>query len=103
MGIISPIIMLAIWEAILKYLIVENNEEEQNKIVSTSAIFSFFSIFVLLVLAVIYKLFFGNSIMHLGHILFMISIQTVVIVWQYYARSFKHTKEYVLAGIFLLL
>lgn len=100
MSIISPIIMLAIWEAILKYLIVENNEDEQNKIVSTSAIFSLVSIITLIVLAVIYNYFFNNSIVYLGQIVFMISIQTVVTVWQYYARSFKQTKDYVLAGIF---
>ena len=39
-GILSPIIVLAIWEAILKFILTEDNVLIKRKITTTSALFS---------------------------------------------------------------
>lgn len=99
MGIISPIIILAIWEAILRSILSEKDIEKQRKIMSTSALFSFFSCILFIIIASFYNIITQNEIRYYWLVLSMIVLHTLVHVWQYYARAMSNNKLYVLAGI----
>lgn len=99
MGILSPIIILAIWEAILKFVLSEDDVDRQRRIMSTSAIFSFVMSFLFIGIANTFNLVSENEINYFGLILSMIVLHTLVNVWQYYARATSNNKLYVFAGI----
>lgn len=99
MGILSPIIILAIWEAILKFTLSEDETEKQRKILSTSAIFSFVMSSIFIIIANIYNWFNRVEIHYFGVVLFMIVLHMLVLVWQNYARATSNNRLYVVAGI----
>ncbi|SYZ77256.1 lipopolysaccharide biosynthesis protein [Trichococcus shcherbakoviae] len=99
MGVLSPIIILAIWEAVLKFVLSEDDTEKQRKIMSTSAIFSLVMNLVFIIIANIFNWFDVVGIRYFGLVITMILLHTLVQVWQYYARATSNNKLYVLAGI----
>ena len=99
MGILSPIIILAIWEAVLKFLLSEEDLFKQRKIISTSAIFSIGMSIVFILIAIIYKQIIAINIRYFEMIIIMIVLYTLVHLWQYYARGTSNNKLYVLAGV----
>ncbi|MCM3511377.1 lipopolysaccharide biosynthesis protein [Carnobacterium inhibens] len=99
MGILSPIIILAVWEAVLKFLLSEDDLIKQRKIISTSAIFSIGMSLVFIIIAIIYKQIIGINIRYFEMIIIMIVLYTLVHLWQYYARGTSNNKLYVLAGV----
>ena len=99
MGILSPIIILAVWEAVLKFLLSEDDLIKQRKIISTSAIFSIGMSIVFIIIAIIYKKIIGINIRYFEMIIIMIVLYTLVHLWQYYARGTSNNKLYVLAGV----
>lgn len=99
MGILSPIILMAIWEAVLKLILSEENSSIKEKIISTSAIFSFSMSLLFILISLIYYRFFGSNIEYFFMIISMIVLHSIVNVWQYYARATINNKLYVVAGI----
>lgn len=99
MGILAPIIVLAIWEAILKYVLSESNKFKQKKIISTSAIFTIAALLLFVILAFIYYMINGEEITYFGLIVTMIGLYTIATVWQYYARATANNRLYVTSGI----
>ena len=99
MGILCPVIVLAIWESILKFVLGENDELERKKILSTSAYFSLGICFILLSLGIIIKFINPYSIRYFNLIITMIILHTLVYIWQYYARGLGENKLYVVSGI----
>lgn len=99
MGILAPIIILAIWEAVLKFVLSEDNIEQQRKIMTTSALFSFALSVIFIISAILFSMFYEGSIKYLGLIIAMIVLHSIVYVWQYYARASGSNKLFVVAGI----
>lgn len=99
MGILSPIIILAIWEAILKFVLIEDNLEKKRKIITTSAIFSIFVAILFLLFTIIIKQFLVYTLDYFYLIILMIVLHSLVYVWQYYARANGEDRLYISAGI----
>lgn len=100
MGILTPLILLAIWEAILKFVLSEDDEERKQKIITTSALFTIImSVFFSVVIFILCNLF-EYSIKYLFLITMMIILNSIVYVWQYFSRGIGKNKLYVIAGIF---
>lgn len=99
MGILSPFIILAIWEAVLKFILSEENVNNQRKIMTTSAIFSIVMSIGFVLIAIVYRQITENTIRYFGLVVMMILLHTLVLLWQYYARGTANNKLYVSAGI----
>lgn len=99
MGILSPIIILAIWEAILKFVLSEDDISIKRKIMTTSALFSIIMAIVFILGAIVFNLIYEQSIKYISLIIAMIALHSLVYVWQYYARASANNKLYVIAGI----
>ncbi|MGL5382544.1 MAG: lipopolysaccharide biosynthesis protein [Culicoidibacterales bacterium] len=98
-GILSPVVIMAIWEAILKFLIAETDEMNKNKVISTSVIFSLAMAGTFFFGLVLVANFIDEKMLYTVLIALMISLHTLVFVWQYLARGTGKNKLYVTAGI----
>lgn len=99
MGILSPIIVLAIWEAVLKFILSEDNEDMRKKVMSTSGIFSIIMSLMFVIIGYVYYWITSTEIRYFDLVITMIVLHTLVHVWQYYARAKSQNKLYVLAGV----
>ncbi|GMK38140.1 hypothetical protein PCCS19_11940 [Paenibacillus sp. CCS19] len=99
MGILSPIIILAIWEAVLKYILIENDVNIKRKIVTSSALFSFVISIILLLGIALFDAIYDFEVKYFGLVAAMIILNSCVYLWQYYARAFKYNKLFVVSGI----
>ncbi len=100
MGILTPVIILAIWESVLKFTLSTNQPSEQKAIISTASIFTLGMCCLFAFLSYLAKLLIGLSIPYYNLIVIMIVLHTIVIVWQYIARGTNNSKLYVVSGIF---
>ncbi|UMZ34203.1 oligosaccharide flippase family protein [Priestia megaterium] len=99
MGVASPIIILAIWEAVLKFVLSEDNIQTKERIIATSAIFSIFMACLVGVSTFLFSLAYANSIRYLNLIVTMIILHSLVYVWQYNTRALKENKLFVVSGV----
>ncbi|GGA65151.1 lipopolysaccharide biosynthesis protein [Ornithinibacillus halotolerans] len=99
MSVTSPIIVLAIWEAILKFVLSEDKLHIKTKMLTTAFVFSLIMSLVLILTVLIINSIFDLSIKYLGLISAMIVVHSLVYVWQYSARALERNKLFVVAGI----
>lgn len=97
MLILVPFIFVAIWEAILKFLII--SKEKKDIIITTSIMFVFFVMFFLITLTIIITSIFSIKIENLNYIIIMICSYSLSCIWQYYARGLGENKSFVLASV----
>lgn len=96
-NVLLPMIYLAIWEAVLKFVLSENDEIELNRTLSTSIIFVLlFSIFILLISFIITSFYEFSNI---NFIRIMLVSQGLAQIWQYYARALKRNNIYVISSV----
>lgn len=96
-NIFSPICFLAIWEAILKFLIAEKDKDKIKRNIS-SILFFVIDVIVLTFVIVIILIRIVN-IDNLVYILLMVFFMGLAHIWQYFARSLHKNKTYVVASI----
>lgn len=99
MGIISPIIILAIWEAILKFILSEDDIRVKQKVITTSTIFSIVMSIIFTIFTFIFFTIYDHQLEYLSMVIAMIVIHSLVYVWQYYARAYEKNKLFVVSGI----
>ncbi|MED0992695.1 oligosaccharide flippase family protein [Bacillus nitratireducens] len=99
MAILIPIFFVAIWEAILRYLLHEPDETKQKIVIATSTGFTIFMLIIFVCFIVIYGVFISHKI----ELIFLVGIMFVMYamtqIWQYYARALEENKLYVISGI----
>lgn len=97
-NIVVPIAFVSIWEAILKYILGEKNNETKQKIINTSAIFSIAISILIIIFGTTYYCVIKKEPYAIYIILtyFFYGLSTV---WQYYARCLNETKTYVKASV----
>ncbi|MBY0029985.1 lipopolysaccharide biosynthesis protein [Priestia aryabhattai] len=100
MSITIPIVYIAIWEAILKFVLSESNEVTRKKVISTSAFFSMtITLFLaVLVFVILYK-FTSQPLSIILLVPIMFVTYGLAVIWQYLARSLEQNKVYVFAGV----
>lgn len=96
MGVVIPIVYLAIWESILKFMISEKNTDK-SRIISTSFIFVIFSTLIMILLFVLVNLFITEELMFLICIMFIFN--ALAQIWQIFARALDRNKTFVISGI----
>lgn len=96
-NILVPIFFMNIWEAVLKFILAEKNEEKENKIMSTTIAFVFMVAIILLIAMNIYGKIIEEK--YIGYISIMFVSYGITVVWQYYARAKNENKLYVKAAI----
>lgn len=99
MGVLSPIIVIAIWEAVLKFLLSTDNQTDRRKILTSSASFSLFMAILFSLIVVLINYYHNLQLRFLPLIILMIVLHSLVYVWQYYARGVGENKLYVISGI----
>lgn len=97
-NIIIPIAFVAIWEAILKFLL-SGSEEDKKKIITSSVVFTTIASLIMVLMASVYFYFNSVDIGYKGVFVVMLVVQGFSQVWQYYARALKANVVYVQAGI----
>ncbi|PPA69498.1 lipopolysaccharide biosynthesis protein [Jeotgalibacillus proteolyticus] len=97
MNIIAPIIFLALWEAVLRFLIIEDDQEKKNNIIFTSLAVVIVIILFLITFAAVVFFLSDNYIMLYTSI--MICVYGAAQVWQYYARALAENKVYIQASV----
>lgn len=96
-NVLIPLMYLAIWEAILKFILSAKDIEETNKVISTSLFFVVcLSVIFMLAAVLIDNIF---RIENIYYITFMLLSQGIAQIWQYYARSLKENKIFVMSSI----
>ncbi|WP_349643640.1 lipopolysaccharide biosynthesis protein [Bacillus wiedmannii] len=99
MSILIPCIYIAIWEAVLRFILSEKDEIEKKAAIATSAIFSLFMTCILVIGIVIYGNLFMDETRVMLSIAIMFASYGLANIWQYFARAFEENRVYVYAGI----
>jgi O-antigen/teichoic acid export membrane protein len=99
MFILIPIILLAIWEAILRFLIVESDIEKINILISTSVIFTVIAIVIVNIILFYGLKLFGEFERYTFFICLMFSTYSISFVWQYFSRALNKNKLYMRSSI----
>ncbi|MCY9006774.1 lipopolysaccharide biosynthesis protein [Peribacillus frigoritolerans] len=99
MGICIPITFLAIWEAILRFLLGEKDEKSKKVIISTTAFFTILISGIVCVVFIILNHFKIIEIKSIELIIGMFLSTSFAQIWQYYARAFGESKVFVWSGI----
>ncbi|TCM92806.1 O-antigen/teichoic acid export membrane protein [Paenibacillus sp. BK033] len=99
MGIVIPIIFVAIWEAILRFLLYENDDLYKAKILATSVGFIIFIMGIFVIGLIIYGSFFATETKSICFIGLMFISNGISQIWLYYARAFGDNKLYITAGL----
>lgn len=96
-NIVIPIVYISLWEAILKYMLAQKAEE--NKIITTSALFIVgINILLIPILYIIFKYFYNIGVDEV-YIIGIFILYGLTNVWQYYTRALKHEKIYVCSAV----
>lgn len=96
-NIFSPICFLAVWEAVLKFLIAEENEEKIEKRISAILFFVALASIVTVIVSLILGFFY--DIYCLNIIVCMLIPMGLAQIWQYFARALHENTTYVIASI----
>ena len=99
MNIVNPIIFICIWEAILRFLLTENDVNRENRILATSSLFSVLMSILLTIGIVIYYTFIIKDTTYMIYIIGLFVCHGFSNIWQYYARALKQNKLYVISGV----
>ena len=98
-NIIVPIFYFSIWEAILKFVLSEKDEENKRKIITTSALFSIAISIIILFVFGIYYTFASKLQINTIYILLTYIVNGITWVWQNYAKTLQRNKTYVKSSI----
>lgn len=99
MNILVPFAFLAIWEAILKFVLSEQDINTRNKYIATSSVFTIVSSLLISICIYLFNFIFNSNISYIGYINLMIIVSAISQIWQYYARALNKNKIYVYTGI----
>lgn len=99
MAVLMPVIFIAIWEAILRYLLFENDKQKRETIIATSAGFSLFIAGIFFIGIILYGQITSSETRLIGLVGIMFLSNAFVTIWQYYVRALEENKTYVFAGI----
>ncbi|MDA2271781.1 polysaccharide biosynthesis C-terminal domain-containing protein [Bacillus cereus] len=99
MSILIPCVYIAIWEALLRFILSEKNDVTKRVAIATSAIFSLFMTCLLIVGSIVYGNLFINNAKIVPLIVIMFASYGLTNIWQYFARALEENRVYVFAGV----
>ena len=96
-NILIPIFLLAIWEAILKFLLFEENQKKKKEIINVATLFTITQSIILSIIIFIYAKI--TNIDNCYYIIGNIITYGFTTVWQYYSRALGENKLYIIASV----
>ena len=99
MTIASPLIFLAVWESVIRFILGEDSPSERLQKVANVIFVTIAALLFLLVVGIILCAFFSQHLEFVVSALLLIAFFGVAQVWQYLARSFAKSNLYALSGI----
>jgi O-antigen/teichoic acid export membrane protein len=97
--ILAPVFFLALWEAVLRFLIDEQDEAAIEKLKSNIIVCVLFMLLILIIICVPVIIVLPIDPMISGFVTSMICVSGLAQIWQYFARSFHDRNLYVISGI----
>ncbi|AZB44663.1 hypothetical protein CEF21_21535 [Bacillus sp. FJAT-42376] len=94
---VSPVIFVALWESILRFLLAETDIEKRQNVIATSIRTIQIIMFILLATIVATAIWSDNKIAM--YTILMVCVYGIAQIWQYYARALKFNHIYVMASI----
>lgn len=99
MGVLIPVVFIAIWESILRFVLSESDEARKRTVIATSACFSLVMTGVFVVGFMIYDQVISPGTKSIALIGMMFLSHAFVQIWQYYARALEMSRTYIFAGV----
>lgn len=96
-NILIPIFLLAIWEAILKFLLFEEDQKKKKEIINVATIFTIIQSIILSIIIFIYAKI--TNLNNCYYIIGNIITYGLIMVWQYYSRALGENKLYIIASV----
>lgn len=100
MNIVIPVVLVSIWEGVLRYGLTTEDEDSRTKILSTAAFFSIVSISIYFIVAFVFQQIFDFEFKHSTIVLCMMSTQAISMMWQFFLRALELSDLYVKSSIF---
>lgn len=97
MNTVTPIIFLALWESILRFLVAEKDEKKRNNIISTSMRLVLVILLILFAASVATAVLSNNKVTM--YTMLMTCFYGAAQIWQYYSRALKFNQIYVMASV----
>lgn len=97
--ILAPVLYAAVWESLLRFILIENDEGTVKKTISTVALFFFLMTVLVLILAVVLLVFVDEWQEEIVCCALMIVFYSGAQIWQFFSRSLGHSKLYTASGI----
>ncbi len=92
---ITPLFFISIWEGVLKFLISEKNKNKITKIIATTAYFTIFASFLIILIFMLYYILIRKSDIPVIYIILTYVINGVLWTWQHYAKALDMNRVYV--------
>lgn len=99
MSMLAPIIVLAIWESILKFSLSSQSSEHRTEVINNGLVFSILTIGLFLVTAPFLNSFFKFNIPYFSLFLAMVTTYILSQIMQYASRALQENKVFVISGI----
>jgi len=99
MNILVPIIFLAIWESILKFLLTKEKKYSKEEIIASSLFWTIGVIIVYTIISFILNYFNIIEIKYYILVILMMIFYALAQIFQYYARALEENSTYVLSSI----
>ncbi|QCJ44759.1 hypothetical protein FAY30_24340 [Bacillus sp. S3] len=99
MGVLIPVVFVAIWESILKFLLNEKDIENKRVIIATTVGFTLFIAVIFFIGTILYGRVMSIETGKIFLIALMFISNAFVQIWQYYSRALEENKIYVYASI----
>lgn len=96
---VAPILYAAIWESLLRFILIEKDKGAVNKTVSTVTLFFFAVTFIIVLLTAALIAVSDSWRVEIACCALMIVFYSGAQIWQYFARGLNQSKLYTKAGI----
>lgn len=96
----TPVMFLAIWEAVLKLLISSRDEEYNSAATGTVVIFALIMYLVSILSMAVAVLLLGADCFMMSSIVLMSGSMGFLQIWQYFSRAYGKTRAFAFSGVF---
>ncbi|MDT2971953.1 lipopolysaccharide biosynthesis protein [Enterococcus casseliflavus] len=96
---LAPILVVAIWESILKFVLNEQTQKRKNHVIRTGVLFSLAMLTISYLLSMMFFLIFFNNYNSWFLLINMILLYTLGQIWLYSTRALQKNKIFAMGGI----
>jgi O-antigen/teichoic acid export membrane protein len=98
LGLLTPLVTLQLTDAVLRWLIANNDLENKSRVLTTASFILLISVFTTIVVILIFQSFY--SFAYYKELLFLLGFQSFFLLFQQFQRAIADNKGYVLSSVF---